>query len=280
MVPQLRRWILCLGIAAGLGLSFDATADEVEAVPQPIDVDIEHLATELDFFTAEARRARVAEALTGLAIGSVIVPSGLILLHRTDGISEALVIGLIVGGSAQVVTAPFGFLPTRMEQVRDDLRDRRWKQPDSKDTVRAIEDEWRDAAAASRKRRKIVGTTMLAIGAASLSTGLTFLLASSNVRGMNRSTQYTVGGVLTGSGIQLTSQAVRFLFEWTAEETSWESYRNMKEDAPALRAAPRSTSVSVSPTRGGPVTFASLSFCWSPGRRSLLLEEPIQQARR
>jgi|HubBroStandDraft_5_1064220.scaffolds.fasta_scaffold24309_2 hypothetical protein len=260
MVPQLRRWILCLGIAAGLALSFDATADEVEAVPQPIDVDLKRLATELDFFTAEARRARVAEALTGLGIGSIIVPSGLILLHRTDGISQALVIGLLIGGSAQVVTAPFGFLPTRMDEIRDDLKDRRWKEPDSKDTVRAVEDEWRDAAAASRKRRKIVGTTMLAIGTASLATGLTFLLTSSNVLGMNRSTQYTLGGVLTGSGIQLTSQAVRFLFEWTAEETSWESYRNMKADAPALRAALSSTSVSVSPTRGGAVTFASLSF--------------------
>src|ERR1700722_2856366 len=261
MLPQLRRAsILASGTAAGLALSVPASADEVQPVPQPIDVDIEHLATELDFFTAEARRARVAEALTGLAIGSVIVPSGLILLHRTDGISEALVIGLIVGGSAQVVTAPFGFLPTRMEQVRDDLRDRRWKEPDSKDTVRAIEDEWRDAAAASRKRRKIVGTTMLVVGAASLATGLTLLLTESSVLGMSRNTQYTVGGVMTGTGIQVTSLGVRFLFEWSAEETSWESYRTMKADAPALRAALSSTSIGVLPARRGAVTFASLAF--------------------
>jgi hypothetical protein len=261
MLPQLRRaWILSSGIVAGLALSFHASADEVQPVPQPIDVDLEHLATELDFFTAEARRARVAEALTGLGIGSVVVPSGLILLHRTDGISQALVIGLIIGGSAQVVTAPFGLLPTRMDQIRDDLRDRRWKEPDSKDTVRAIENEWRDAAAASRKRRKIVGTTMLAVGAAGLATGLAFLLAPSNVLGMNRNTQYTVGGVLTGSGIQVTSQGVRFIFEWSAEETSWESYRNMKADAPALRAALSSTSIGVLPARGGAITFASLAF--------------------
>jgi hypothetical protein len=261
MLPQLRRaWILSSGIVAGLALSFHASADEVEPVPQPIDVDLKRLSTELDFFTAEARRARMAESLTGLGIGTAIVPAGLVLLHRTDGISQALVIGLIIGGSAQVVTAPFGFLPTRMDQIRDDLRDRRWKEPDSKDTVRAIEDEWRDAAASSRKKRQIVGTTMLALGAASLTTGLTFLLAPSGVFGMNRQTQYTVGGVLTGSGIQVMSQGVRFIFEWSAEETSWESYRNMKADAPALRSALSSTSIGVLPARGGAITFASLAF--------------------
>ncbi len=261
MLPQFRRaWILSAGIVAGLAISFHASADQVEPVPQPIDVDLDHLATELDFFTAEARRARVAEALTGLGIGAVIVPSGLVLLHRTDGVSEALVIGLIIGGTAQLVSAPFGFLPTRMDEIRDDFRERRWKEPDSKDTVRATENEWRDAAAASRKRRKIVGTTMLGLGAASLATGLTFLLTPSGVFGMNRSTQYTVGGVLTGSGIQITSLGVRFIFEWSAEETSWESYRNMKADAPALRAALSSTSFGVVPARGGAVTFASLAF--------------------
>jgi len=237
-----------------------ASADEVQPVPQPIDVDLKHLATELDFFTAEARRARTAESLASLAIGTVIVPAGVVLLHRTDGVSQALVIGLIIGGSAQVASAPFGFLPTRMDEIRSDLREIRWKDPDSKETVRAIEDEWRDAAASTRRRRKIVGTTMLSVGVASMATGLTFLLAPSGVFGMSRSTQYTLGGVLTGSAIQMTSLGVRFIFEWSAEETSWESYRNMKADAPSLRSAASSASIGVVPMRGGAVASASLAF--------------------
>ena len=261
MVFHLRRALLAALVALmGVALSCRASAAEVEAVPQPVDVDLRHLATELDFFTAEARRARLAEALTGLGIGSVLVPSGIVLLGRTDGISKALVIGLIVGGSVQLATAPFGFLPTRMDGIRSDLREIRWKERDTKHTVRAIEDEWRDAAAESRRRRKIVGTTMLAVGAASLGTGIGFLLAPSGVLGMSRSTQYTLGGVLTGAGIQLTSLGVRFIFEWSAEESSWEGYRNMKADAPALGAAVSSTSIGVSPARGGAIAFASLAF--------------------
>ena len=107
MFPRLpRAGVFALGTMMGLGSSCRAEADEVQAVPQPVDVDLKHLATELDLFTAEARRARVATALIGLGIGTVLVPSGLILLDRTDGISQALVIGMIVGGSAQLASVP------------------------------------------------------------------------------------------------------------------------------------------------------------------------------
>lgn len=263
MSPCSRRAaIVSLGVMMGLGWSLRArAADEVQAVPQPIDVDLKHLATELDLFAAEAHRARVATALTGLGIGSVLLPSGLILLNRTDGISEALVIGMITGGVAQLASVPFAWIPTRMDEIRSDLRDKRWKDPDTKYTVRAIEDEWRDAAEASRRRRKIVGATMLAVGSASLVTGLTFLLAPSGFLNMNRGPQYTVGGVLMGAGIQVTSIGVRFLFEWSAEETSWETYRTMKADAVFLpHAGLKPPTLAISPIRGGALALASVAL--------------------
>jgi hypothetical protein len=261
MFPRLSRaGVFALGAMMGLTSSWRAEADEVQAVPQPVDVDLKHLATELDLFTAEARRARVATALIGLSIGTVLVPSGLVLLDRTDGISQALVIGMIVGGSAQLASVPLALIPTRMDGITNDLREKRWADRDTKYTVRAIENEWREAAAASRRRRAIVGATMLIVGTASLATGLTFLLAPSGVLGMSRKAQYTWGGVFMGSGIPVTSLGVRFIFEWSAEETSWEAYRNMKADAVFLHARLNSPSFGALPIRGGALAFAALVF--------------------
>ena len=101
---------------------------------------------------------------------------------------------------------------------------------------------------------------MLIVGAASLATGLTFLLAPSGLLGMSRKAQYTWGGVLMGSGIPVTSLGVRFIFEWSAEETSWEAYRNMKADAVFLHAGLNSPSIGVLPIRGGALAFAALVF--------------------
>ena len=259
-MPRLHRvWVASLGAILSLA-PLRAAADEVQAVPQPIDVDLKHLATELDLFTAEAHRARVATALTGLGIGAVLVPSGLVLLSRSDGISQALVVGMIVGGSAQLASAPLALIRSRMDEIRSDLREKRWSDPDTKDTVRAIEDEWRDAAASSRRRRMVLGTVMLVQGTTSLATGLSFLLAPSGFLGMSRNAQYTWGGVLMGTGIQVTTLGVRFLFEWSAEEASWESYRIMKADAAFLHAAVTPPSFGVLPVRGGVQAFASLPF--------------------
>src|SRR6185295_1010521 len=74
--------------------------------PQSVAVDLKRLGTELDLYAAEANRNRLASALIGLGVGSALVPSGLVLLERTDGVSRALVIGMIVGGSAQLLSVP------------------------------------------------------------------------------------------------------------------------------------------------------------------------------
>ena len=105
-----------------------------------------------------------------------------------------------------------------------------------------------------------MGTPLLTLGTASLATGLTFLLAPSGLLGMSRKAQYTWGGVFMGAGIPVTSLGVRFIFEWSAEETSWEAYRNMKADAVFLHAGLPPPSVGVLPMRGGALAFASSAF--------------------
>lgn len=226
--------------------------------PQTVSVDLQRLGSELELYAAEANRTRLASALIGLGVGSALVPSGIVLLGRTDGVSRALVIGMIVGGSAQLLSVPLLFIPTRMDELRDKFMGRP-ADVESKATIRAIEEEWRRAAEASRARRALVGTTMLIVGGVSLASGLTLLLAPEGFLGMSRKTQYTVGGVMMGVGVPVITIAVRFLLEWSLEETSWEAYRTMKSDANRL-ARLRLPSLGVAPVPGGALAFASVTF--------------------
>ena len=244
--------------AMALAAMHASAAKELKGEPQSVAVDLNRLGAELDLYAAEANRARLATALTGLGVGSALVPSGIVLLGRTDGVPRALVIGMIVGGSAQLVSVPLVFIPTRMDEIRDEFMSRQTKL-DSKATIRETENEWRLAAATSRRRRAYVGTSLLIFGAASMASGLTLLLAQEGIFGMSRKTQYTAGGVMMGVGVPVITIGVRFLLEWSLEETSWEAYRTMKSDAgPLRRLGP--VSIGVAPMPGGALVLNRMTF--------------------
>ena len=231
-----------------------------KAVVQPVGVDLNRLGIQLDLFAAQARRQRVATSLTGVGMAAALIPTGIVLLERTDGVSQAVVIGMIVGGSAQLLSVLAGFIPTRMDKVREQLLERVAANADMHDTVETIETKWRDAAAAGRRRRLRVGGTLLSVGLMSLGTGLTFLLASEGIFGMSRKTQYTLGGIAMGTGIPVTTLGVHFLLEWSTEETAWEAYRKMKADGAAVQGLPTTPTISVAPTPGGAMAFTTLAF--------------------
>jgi len=92
-----------------------------------------------------------------------------------------------------------------------------------------------------------------------LATGLSLLLAPEGALGMSRKTQYIWGGVMMGVGVPVTTFGVRFLLEWSPEETSWEAYRAMKFNAESLGRR-RSPSIGVTPIPGGGLAFATMSF--------------------
>jgi len=226
--------------------------------PQTVAVDVKRLGAELDLYAAQAHRTRVATALTGVGLGLVLVPAGIVLLGRTDGISRALVIGMIIGGSAQLVSVPFVFLPTRMDEIRNDFMSRPASM-ESKATIRQFENEWREAAESSRRKRFYVGSTLLVLGTLNVTAGMTCLLAPAGILGMSRKTQYTVGGVMMGVGTPVTTVGVRFLFEWSQEETSWEAYRSMKSDARSLGRLELPT-IGMAPIPGGALGVATMQF--------------------
>jgi hypothetical protein len=255
-----RAFFSVLAAASIFASSIAASAADPQAVAQTVGVDLDRLEKELDLFAAEARRTRVATAVTGLSIGSAVVPAGIILLGRTDGVSQALVIGMLVGGSAQLLAVPLSLIPTRMDDVRKKLRERIAQGSPTRDTVHSVEIEWREAAVSARTKRFRVGGTLLSFGLVSLATGLTLLIASEGVFGMSRKAQYTWGGVAMGTGMSTTTIGTRFLLEWSPEESAWEAYGAMKYYRVATTARPRSPSVAVVPMPGGAVASATLVF--------------------
>jgi len=225
-----------------------------------VQVDLVRLGRQLDLFEAQSHRTRVATMLTGLGMAGALLPTGIILLKRTDGVSQAVVIGMIVGGGGQLLSVLGSLVPTRMDAVHKQLRERVAAGADLQDTVETIETRWGDAAVAGRRKRFRVGGTLLTVGLMSLGTGLTFLLAKEGIFGMSRKTQYTIGGIAMGTGIPVTTLGVHFLFEWSAEENTWEAYRTMKADTVEERAHQTKPTVGVVPTAGGAMAFAALAF--------------------
>jgi hypothetical protein len=163
---------------------------------------------------------------------------------------------MIIGGSAQVVSVPFTWIPTRMDEIRDAFM-RRPVHLDSEATVRGFENAWRLAAEASRRKRIYVGATLLSVGVVNLAAGLTLLLAPEGILGMSRQTQYTWGGVLMGVGVPVSTFGVRFLLEWSPEEISWAAYRTMKLDAGYWERL-HTPSIGVAPVPGGALALATM----------------------
>ena len=252
-------------LAAGSAWADEPAPDKVKLVeqepkgrPQSVPVDLNHLGAALQLYAIEAHRQRLARAVAGLCIGSALLPSGIVLLNRTDGVSRALVIGMVIGGSTQLATLPLLFIPTEMDRLRDKFMARPTNS-ENKATVREIEEQWREAAETARSKRTYAGVGLVIGGGLSLAGGLTFLLAPEGLLGMSRKGQYTAGGVMMGIGAPVTTQGLRFLFEWSLEESSWEAYRAMKSDGASL--AQRSLPVvNLAATQGGGLAAVTVAF--------------------
>jgi hypothetical protein len=252
----LRMLVAAMGASLVLEAAPQAFADDAKPIPQPVAVDLDRLSAELDFFAAEERREHWVGALTGLGVGSIMLPTGFVLLQRADSPSKALAIGLMIGGGAQLLSVSAVFLRTRMDGVRDDFR-QRWlfRDANPEATLRIVEAEWRDAAVTAHNLRTLGGIAGLTAGALSLLAGVVILLGPSGMLGMDRTAQYTWGGTLLGSGASVGTLGIQAVIQESAVERSWNTYQ--------LMVAPRvlpPVSLRVAPVRGGGMGVVAISF--------------------
>ncbi len=260
MAP-LRRCALVGALScAVVANAMSASAGDVNplATPESAGIALRRLGEQLDLYAAEAHRERLAKALVGVGAGVSFLPTGLLLLGRTQDISHAFVLGLIVGGSAQLATVPLIFIRTRMDEIRDDFINRQTDK-DSMATVDEFEKRWSLAAAESAQRRTYVGTTLLVLGLTNLAAGVGFLLAPAGIFKMSRGVQDTWGGVTLGIGVPVATQGLSFLLEWSPEEASWQAYRAMNLHSGGA-SRKRMPSIGAVPIRGGAMAFATMAF--------------------
>ena len=178
------------------------------------------------------KRRGPASALIGLGVGSALVPSGRDC-SPTDGVPFARDGYRGRTRSAQLVSVPLQLIPTRMDQYPRRIHRQACKRREREShDPQGDRERWRDAADPATAGGSWWGRTLFVAGTANLATVyLTLLLAPAGAFGMSRKTQYTWGGVMMGIGVPVITVSVRFLLEWSLEETSWEAYRTMKSDA-------------------------------------------------
>jgi hypothetical protein len=144
---------------------------------------------------------------------------------------------------------------TKVERLRRDFRARQAAGRPASETLHAIEDDWRAAAAASPTTRVVGGAIRLVLGAGFLATGTVFLLAKPGIAGLTQSAQYSWGAGLIGPAVPFATIGFRLLFEPSLEEMSWQSYEHSRP--PARVPTP---SLGFAPIKGGSLAVMTLPF--------------------
>jgi hypothetical protein len=228
------------------------------SAPAATDADVARVEGLVHAAAAEAHKARHAGMLAGLVAGAALVPTGIVLNHRSDDVAQSIGVGLIVGGAAPAAFSLLLLLPSPAEQFADSYDRRRASGMSGRDLVRATEADWQRLAENSRDRRVRMGHVEMWLGAAATGAGI-YLLVSKPFSGMSRNEQYTIGSLLVGPGIPFVTLGIRSLVQESPEERAWATYHAIGgRDAATDRSASFVPSVALSPLRGG--LYASLSL--------------------
>jgi hypothetical protein len=215
---------------------------------------------DLEYFAEQARAARILLGLSTLGVATVLVPTGVVLRTRPDNESHLVAGGLILGGATPLIPAISALFPSAVERLSLDAQARQTAGRPASETLRVIEDGWREAAEQNRRSRLYIGVAGLVLGSAALAAGLVFMLEPSGFGGLSETTQYTLGSAFIGAGVPISALGLRSLVVPSIEETSWEAYVRLKAGAPASAPPVSLPSVSVAPARGGGLAVLSATF--------------------
>jgi hypothetical protein len=203
-------------ISALLILLLVASARAEDRLPQ--------LERELDLYAAEGRRDRLWNGALALGLGGVLLPAGIVMIKRNDELVHLIGIGTLITGAVQFTRVPGLFLPSDMERLRAHHSRRKAEGMSGDALVRATEREWEQEARKEDLAQKWVGGIHLAVGAAAIPIGLTFMLRD-HVGDMSHNKRINVGSTLLGIGIGYMAVAAQLLANDGRSEHTWKAHR-------------------------------------------------------
>jgi hypothetical protein len=228
-----------------------------DTAPAASEADVQRLSAELHAGAERARENRTASGVVNLVAGAVLLPTGIALRVRADDdVAHSIGIGLTSSGASALLLAGLSLHQSKMESLDDAFRARRDSGMAASEVIAETEADLRAAAAASADRRAALGVVEVVAGSVLTAAGLSMYLAPKGALGMDRNTQYSVGSLLVGPGIPLTSLGVHTLLVKSPEETAWQAHHDGTVPQPAVKVQ----SVGVTPTQGGAALIATVSF--------------------
>lgn len=211
------------------------------------------LERELAVRASDGRRMRIVHAVAGVILAGVALPAGIVLQHREEQLVRLTGVGLIVGGSVQLVPALRGLFPSDMESLYARFQERKAKNLSPEQLVAETEKDWREEAEQEHKIRTISGFIHFGLGLALLPAGLT-LIFKQHVGDWSSLKQLNVGSALLGVGMSFTAIGLDLAF------TKGDSQRSWEEHASATRRVARIPRFSAGPVAHGAVLMASGKF--------------------
>jgi hypothetical protein len=216
--------------------------------PDDIAARRRRMEADLEVEASNARATRITNTVTGVVTGLVLVPTGILLLAR----SNILGLGMTIGGGTQLALVPLALFPSGIERV--DARFQALRDTGAADDLlrRATEQDWHATAVATRSVGRAVGWSLLGVGAAAASTGLGLLIVNPG----NNGPQYTAGAICASAGLSFLVSAFRLVLQSSAEENSWLLHQRVESHDGWLQ----SVRLSASPTPGGLQLGATAAF--------------------
>lgn len=213
---------------------------------------LDRLELALELAASQAHSSRQFSALGQGALGLVTLVPGIVLIQHEDEVRHFLGMGFLIGGAAQLATAPLSLLPTPVERIHDALTQARQAGVDPAEVLRASETRLRDAASGEHTKRSIIGAIDLAIGVGGLVTGMVMIMADDGLAGLSRKAQLNLAATMLGIGSPFTLGGLRMLLLKSHEELTWQAYAGAGQ-AEVSRREPRGwqLSVGVSPASTG-----------------------------
>jgi hypothetical protein len=202
-----------------------------------------------------AHANRSSTIAIGLTSSAVLMPTGVVLLVRGGDVPHIIGTGLTATAGGALFTTFLSLHTSGAERFYDTFRERRAAGMPETELLTRTETEWSALARATAESRRTAGTVETVMGGTFAVAGVFFLLAP-QLGNLPQRSQYSIGAILTGTGIPFLSLGLHTLFLKSPVETSWNAYRAGKPSATTAN----QLDLSFAPLAGGGSLLAGMAF--------------------